>query len=40
MKNAQELIDAIKDVPEDLFDQNLYEDVVRVNKLVPTKIEY
>ena len=29
MKNAQELIDAIKDVPEELFDQNLYEDVVR-----------
>ena len=25
MKNAQELIDAIKDVPEELFDQNYYD---------------
>lgn len=28
MKNAQELIDAIKDVPEDLFDQNCYNNIV------------
>lgn len=26
MKNAQELIDAIKDVPDELFDQNFYQD--------------